>query len=39
MLKLLHEGCSKFSEQLDMIDCIGKYFLMEKVAVLLIPKI
>ena len=30
MLKWLHNGCLEFSEQLDIIDCIGKYFLIEK---------
>ena len=33
MLKWLHRGCLKFAEQLDIIDCIGKYFLMEKVTI------
>ena len=27
MLQWLHHGCVEFSEQLDIIDCIGKYFL------------
>ena len=39
MLKWIRGRCSKFSEQLDIIDYIGKYFLMEKEAVLLMPKI
>ena len=30
MLKRLHHGCSQFSEQLDIIDCICNYVLMEK---------
>ena len=30
MLKWLHHGCAVFSEQLDIIDCIGKYFYKEK---------
>ena len=36
MLKWLQHG---FSEQLDLIDCVGKYFLMVKMAFLLIPNI
>ena len=30
MLKRLHHGCPQFSEQLDIIDCICNYVLMEK---------
>ena len=26
ILKRPHHECSEFSEQLDIIDCIGKYF-------------
>ena len=33
MLKWLHHGWLEFSEPLD-IDCIGKYFLIEKMAFL-----
>ena len=32
VLKRFHHGCLEFSEQLDIIDSIGKYFLMEKMA-------
>ena len=32
VLKPFHYGCLEFSEQLDIIDSIGKYFLMEKMA-------
>ena len=38
-LKWLHRGSSEFSEQLDIIDCFGKYFLMQKMAFLLMPNI
>lgn len=35
MLKLLHQGRSEFSEQLDIMDYIGKPVLMENMAFLL----
>ena len=30
MLKRLHRGWSEFPEQLDIIDCVRNYFLMQK---------
>ena len=30
MLKRLHRGWSGFPEQLDIIDCVRNYFLMQK---------
>ena len=30
--KVLHRNCLEFLQQLDIIDCIGKYFLIEKLA-------
>ena len=38
MLKWLHHECLEFSEELD-IDCIGKHFLIEKMAFLAMPNI
>ena len=35
----LHDGCLEFLKQLDVIDCISKYFLIEKMAFLLITNI
>ena len=32
MLQWLHHGCSEFSELPDVIDCIGKYLEVEKMA-------
>ena len=32
VLKRFHHRCLEFLEQLDIIDSIGKYFLMEKMA-------
>ena len=37
MLKCFQHGCPKFSKQLDIIICIGKQFLMEKMPLLLMP--
>ena len=37
MLKWLHQGCSEFSGQLDVIDFKCKYILMQKMAFLSIP--
>ena len=37
MLKWRNHVCSEFSEQLDIIDCIDKYFLKEKMAFLWMP--
>ena len=40
MLKWFHhDGCPEFSAQLGIIDCISKYFVMKKVAFLLISNI
>ena len=39
MLKWLHHGYSEFSEQLDIIDWIGKHFLIEKKNVTSMPNI
>ena len=30
MLKRLHRGWSEFPKQLDIIDCVRNYFLMQK---------
>ena len=39
MLKWLHDKCFQFSEQENIIDCIGKYISVEKMAFLSMPNI